>query len=106
MNQNLRRKARCVMANNAEWDAISAKANALGISKSRLLIETALTPSVNIRQHDSVALPESAQWDLLRELLVLAAIAEDNLQQRGDVERLAQIREKVHARIKSYELGF
>lgn len=105
-SEKQRRKERCIMASDSEWDAISAKAAALNISKSRLVIERVLTPTASVSDGVKLALPESAQWDLMRELLLLAAVAEYNMEQRGGTEQLDQIREETEARIKSYGLGF
>ena len=97
------RKQRSIATTDDEWNAIKMRADHLGISISRLVIETILKKPVSDDESPSPITNEllDAQREILREVLILGAIARDNMEQRGAGEKFDAITKKIEARLNS-----
>lgn len=100
------RKNRCISATDSEWRAISDMAHAAGMPISRFVLQKVLTPAISASNAERRSLPEAAEWDQLRDVMTLMRIAEENMERRGDADRLASIRAEVEQRISARRLGF
>ncbi len=99
-------KKRCLFANTAtddDWNAVKKRADYFGVSISRLVIETILKKPVSDDESPSLLSNEllDAQREMLREVLILGAIARDNMEQRGAGEKFDAITKKIGARLNS-----
>ena len=101
-----RRRNRCISATDSEWQAISDMAHAAGMPISRFVLQKVLTPAISASNAERRSLPEAAEWDQLRDVMTLMRIAEENMERRGDADRLASIRAEVEQRISARRLGF
>ncbi len=99
-------KKRCLFANTAtddDWNAVKKRADYFGVSISRLVIETILKKPVSDDESPSPVTNEllDAQREMLREVLILGAIARDNMEQRGAGEKFDAITKKIGGRLNS-----
>ena len=101
-----RRTNRCISATDSEWRAVSDMASAAGMTISRFVLQRVLTPSISAADAERCSLPEAAEWNQLRAVMILMRIAEENMERRGDTDRLNLIRAEVEERISAWRLGF
>ena len=107
----LPRKQRSISATGLEWDAIRGIADDLGVPVSKLIIERVLGTTDDLhpqpRHPDSRQNPfpdRTALRETLGEILLLAAIARDNMEARGQQDRLEAITKRVTARLDLWGL--
>lgn len=81
-------------------------AHAAGMPISRFVLQKVLTPAISASNAERRSLPEAAEWDQLRDVMTLMRIAEENMERRGDADRLASIHAEVEQRIRSLNRAF
>lgn len=101
-----KRTNRCITATDDEWQTVTEMARVVGMPITRFVLERALASAANGSWTEQSLLPESAQWDQLRAILTLMRIAEENMERRGETDRLDAIRTEVEERISAWKLGF
>lgn len=69
-----KRKARCVMATDSEWQRIREAAAAAGLSISEYVLRLLLTPPSSPTENAEQALPVRVQMRVARAVLVLECI--------------------------------
>ena len=96
-------KQRSITATDDDWNAVKKRADYFGIPISRLVIEAILQKPVSDDESPSPITNEllDAQREILREVLILGAIARDNMEQRGAGEKFDAITKKIDARLNS-----
>ena len=92
-----RRKARCVMATDSEWQKIQAAAESLQMTTSRFVIERSLRQE----RQDSDAETSEIVLDIFRDVRMLVMITEDNMRRREGDDRLEDIRRRIERHIAS-----
>ena len=98
------RKQRSIATTDDEWNAIKMRADHLGISISRLITEKVLGSPVSDDESSSPAIHDllAAHQEILREVLIVGAIARDNMEQRDAGEKYDAITKKIDARLNSF----
>ena len=92
-----RRKQRSITTTDAEWNEIKRIAKDLNIPVSQLIVERVIQG----RGDDSSPIPIAVllNREVVRELLMLATIAKQNLKNKGQEDRLGYILESVEKRL-------
>jgi hypothetical protein len=99
------RKQRSIAATDAEWDAMKTRAERLGIPLSRLIIEKVLEGPISNGAEQPQIAPQAineilaTQREVLHEVLLFSAIACDDMEQRGEGEKLKAIRRRIETRL-------
>ena len=97
-------KQRSITATDDDWNAVKKRADYFGVSISRLVIDTILKKPVSDDESPSPITNEllDAQREMLREVLIVGAIARDNMEQRDAGEKYDAITKKIDARLNSF----